>query len=95
MPKIIVGDSQPFSVPWREYVAAIMPKNTPVEFWDEDFYGKKEHDVGIFLYSWHYDGVIAELDCNGVRKHLWFGDGNAKIRRLCDMSKMSMQGEGI
>lgn len=101
MPKILVG-GHPVKCRWAEYHASLLPKGTPVSWFDPESANfmqkpRARRGTGILLCVWWYDGVIADIDVGGERVsiHLAFG---GSLRRLRDMGKLvgqGCQGEGI
>jgi hypothetical protein len=81
-----------------EWFIVHLPPNTPVE-WFGAKWEKPSAGVGIFLYSWFYDGVVAEIDANGRRLALHPATNpDLCIRVLEDTSRLccqGMHGDGI
>ena len=97
MPKryVTVGDART-EVNEAEWFIATLPKNTPIE-WDGERLGPPS-GVGVFAYSWFYDGVIAEVDMGGRRVTLHPSFGGLSVRRLSDVGRLNqpmMHGDGI
>lgn len=88
MPFIRVGDRKQ-RVSWAEYHAAILPERTMVYFEHRGCKGQ-----GVFLFSWLYEDIIAEVDVGGVRRTLHPALGD-RMRRLRPKEKRFHEGEGI
>ena len=92
---VTVGDAK-VPVNEEEWRVARLPRDTPVE-WS----GRKREPaagVGVLLYSWFYDGVIAEIDSGGKRVTLCPGWDGSKIRVLAATSRLNQpmtNGDGI
>lgn len=98
MPSVMVGDA-PCKVSDAEYFFACLPKNTPIEWGNygnaSSLFSAKEipAGVGVFLYSWFYDGIVAEVMVGQKRialhpsfyKDFW-------VKELTDVS--GLEGEG-
>ena len=79
MPFVRVGDAK-CQVTWREYFAAILPSNTPVEWAEGDIAG-----TGIFVHPSFYDGINAHIDLGGGKtKTLFLNFPGCRLRRLRD-----------
>lgn len=92
---VTVGDAR-VGVKEEEWQVARLPRNTPVEW--SGCKRAPESGVGVFLYSWFYDGVIAEIDCGGKRVVLHPGWDGSKVRALADTSRLNQpmtNGDGI
>ncbi len=72
VPKVMVGDAV-VRVSWAEMFFALLPENTPIRWrkLPQVFLlfanTAPESGEGVFLYSWFYDGVIAEVEADGKR----------------------------
>lgn len=79
-----------------EWLVATLEPGTPIE-WEGERLGLKS-GVGVFLYSWLYDGVMAVVDAGGRRVTLHPAFGGLTVRRLEDVSRLNQpmtHGEGI
>ena len=87
-----------------EYAIATMPDNTPIEWGGGGSPGgpfgggEPSTGVGILLYSWWYDGVIAEVQTGGRRIGLFAARKGFWVKRLDDLTRLEgpgLNGDGI
>lgn len=103
MPHVMIGNIRT-TVNWLEYYFAILPKGTPVEWrpWKSKMSGRPpvEPGCGWFTFSWHYDGIIGEIDADRKRVaiHASVDRKRYRVRRLRDVRRLvgqGMHGDGI
>lgn len=84
MPTVMVG-GRPESASELEYFLATLPEGTPVEWSGSRSPGTPSGGVGVLLFTWWYDGVVAEIDSGGRRIRLHpDSDSGLRVTRLED-----------
>lgn len=93
MPHVIVGGTKT-ECRWAEYIASRLSEGQPVRFRLKPgmLCGAVREGVGVFQYSWWYDGVNANIDCGGKTVTAMLGFGDMIWREKQDRS---FWGEGI
>jgi len=94
MPSVTVG-GRTCPVGWAEFLAAIMPKGTPVSFRRRKGpSGPVEYGSGIYTGSTFYDGITAYIDIGGRTEHLFLSMGD-RMKRIKHDSELPFLGDGI